>query len=468
MRITWSLLLLFLVQNVSAQISGSINGYYGGKVQLTHIVQAVSPGGHETFSTTRISEKGEFRFRSEPEPGFYYLKIENRYIPYYYDPECKGSLKLTAPENLDNKLNPIEINYPCHSKTELTYFHELHNEWKKDIGTFIEENPAPHRDTLFTERMEKFEDRIDEKYAPGKEKYPYLQSKIDYQIADLKKIGRYSTEGLYQEYLKDKPIAIEHPAYLSFFVQFYQSRVLRHIRRNKDAYVDSLIVYSGFDAVSNLLMEEKLIDARDKAELALLTFLYKGELPNVKPKRERLLLEQAIQDAEHPGVRRAAQDMISKMNFLRRGSNPPPFSLADTSGKTITEDYFKEKFTYLQFWNTWNDAAVQDIMYMKELAEKYPNIQFLSISTDRDTGAFHTFINQHQFNWPVIHYQGKYELLENYGVETTPMYFLIDKHGRFLMSPAKEPAAMLPILHRLNEVDKEKRKPYEIIRDYED
>jgi hypothetical protein len=58
----------------------------------------------------------------------------------------------------------------------------------------------------------------------------------------------------------------------------------------------------------------------------------------------------------------------------------------------------------------------------------------------------------------------KYSILETYEIWSYPVYFLLDKHGYFIASPAKRPEEMFAVFEKMF-AKKSRRKRYEIIAD---
>lgn len=451
--------------NVHSQVSGVVNGYYGKQIALLEVAQALT-GGYDTLETTTISPRGSFNFTTSLKSGFYYLKIEFRYVPYYHDPACNGRIAMEAPKNLDNKAAYIDVQYLC-SGSDQRYLHDYIEIWAGKRADFIEKHPTHRADTAYNKKLIFFENSVYEAFKEGFQNHPYLKATVDYQIAALKSLAHFNADTLYDTYLKNRPVLVNHADYIHFFVQFYENKILQHIRKNKDRYVDSLIVTNRFMPTVHFFNEHKFINSTEKAELLLITMNYTESLPNLKEERRELLFNRAIKEANSNAVRRIARDYLTAGLVLTRGSKAPAFTGTDTAGKRVDESFLKNAFTYIHFWASWNDASVNDLLTISELKEKYPEIKFLSINTDRAKADFMHFMSHNEINHTVIHCND-FQILDRYSVKSVPLYFLTDKYGRLLLTPAKEPQRMINIFDALKKMTGPQRKPYEIIREYDD
>ncbi|KAB1066175.1 TlpA family protein disulfide reductase [Salibacter halophilus] len=451
----------------TAQLSGSIEGFYGQKIYLLKTVEALS-GTYDKLDSGLISEDGSFSFRSEPESGFYYLKIEDRYTPYFHDQRCDKPITLKTPEDLNNKLIPVEVEYACSSKN-YQFLHEAAMLQDSAVADFIERNPAPKKDTLFPKNLRDFNDSLTSVLTEAHEKFPQLKQDLKLRVTSLKVLSGANRDSVKKSIFKSEPIKPESADYLSLFLQVYNRDIDHFLLVNKSRYTDSLIVYSGFKAVVNLFLSDSLFERRDMAELALITKLHFNELPNVKPSRKKTLLKQAIEDAETPIIKRIASSILADMSHLKKSSKAPAINLRDTLGNLVTLDQFKGSYVYIQFWATWNEASVEDLVFMNQLYAKYKNkIAFLSISGDRNQEDFYSFVQNHSYPWQILHYNKKFSLIEKYSVRSYPMYFLVDPDGKLALSPAYEPNRMIGYFDAIINSGEDAVKDFEIIRDYKE
>lgn len=460
-----SVLFLFNASKSQAQINGVISGYYNQQAALVQVAEALT-GGYDTLEVTRISNKGSFSFSTPLTSGFYYIKIEFRYIPYFHDPACNGRIALEAPQNPDNKTEIIDVQYLC-GEAQQQYLYDYMEIWETKRADFIDENPSYRADTAYHEKLITFEKDVLKTFGNAGELHPHLKTTVHYQIAGLKELARFKTDELYEQYLKNQPVRVANGDYLNFFVQFYEKKALHFIRKNKDRYIDSLITTDRFAPLADFFMGHPYIESKEKAELLVMAMMYTQSLPNLKEERRELLFTKALTEAESPEIRRIAKDYLTSKLFLARGSNAPAFSAIDSKGNTHNQETLKGSYTYIQFWASWNDASVSDLLTINELSQEYTDIKFVSINTDRNPNDFHEFMENNTMNHLVLH-TNEFGVLARYGVKSQPMYFLTDKHGKLLLSPTKEPVRMIKIFEALKSMSKSKQKPYEIIREYDD
>lgn len=113
-----------------------------------------------------------------------------------------------------------------------------------------------------------------------------------------------------------------------------------------------------------------------------------------------------------------------------KGVLPPAWSLSDSSGKIYTLDSLKGRITIVDFWASWCSPCKEAIETLKSLHKRFSpyNIQFVSISIDKQYDPWHNALVNEKMNWLQLN-----DPLEStakaWGVYGVPFLFLLDKNG---------------------------------------
>ncbi len=75
------------------------------------------------------------------------------------------------------------------------------------------------------------------------------------------------------------------------------------------------------------------------------------------------------------------------------------------------------------------------------MAEKYKDkLRIITISSDDNVKVMNDYLKRNNPNWTFLHIGNEPELLKQYDIRAYPTYFLIDRQGKLIFSPAASPA----------------------------
>jgi thiol-disulfide isomerase/thioredoxin len=85
--------------------------------------------------------------------------------------------------------------------------------------------------------------------------------------------------------------------------------------------------------------------------------------------------------------------------------------------------------TLLVFWATWCGPCVYEIPFLKKIHEKYPEINLVSLSEDKDLDKLNAFIKTNKMDWTQLRIDRNVK--HDFNVDAIPVSILIDEHGVF-------------------------------------
>ncbi len=248
---------------------------------------------------------------------------------------------------------------------------------------------------------------------------------------------------LFESFIKGQPILYHNDAYLNFIMDFYKNVLSdpNMVERDRVTF-----------AINNLNDLKKLHEALEGnyylrhpvfREFILLNGFKEAYHTTYfnRHNMQEMLLEIGKKSTieEHKKI---AKNILYQQTRLLPGAKSPDFSLTNWQNQKINLDTLKGKYIYLNFWATWNGPSVQDLLVIKMLEEKYGKyVHFVSVSLDEDVNEYKKFVAKRKdLTWHICHYEGDGGLLNNFDIQSIPMYVLIDDKGNLEQLPALAPS----------------------------
>ncbi len=112
------------------------------------------------------------------------------------------------------------------------------------------------------------------------------------------------------------------------------------------------------------------------------------------------------------------------------GKKVPDFTLSD--GKTLRDFLKGKKYVLIDFWASWCVPCRHEIPNLKKQYALYADkgLQIISISIDKDPGAWRKAKKEENMSWPG--YLDQQGISSKYNVRFIPMMFLVDHEGRLI------------------------------------
>lgn len=149
-----------------------------------------------------------------------------------------------------------------------------------------------------------------------------------------------------------------------------------------------------------------------------------------------------------------ARKQAMQFSYLFPGNPAPDAKCFDRDGKEYAFGQFKGKVIYVDMWATWCGPCRREIPDLKKLEEEYhgKNVQFLSVSTDRDLQAWKNFIAENKMGGLQLHQSTEtaQNLSQLYLVNSIPRFIMIDKKGNIVSADAPRPSSGEEVRRMLN------------------
>ena len=364
--------------------------------------------------------------------------IYNLYIPKDTLIE-KASLKKSNVQFLFIDLKSNDINHLILDfNFELDFF--LYGDTNKIIRM------AKHNKE-FQDSLNNFKIYLSERYRSNKIKY--LHNYIRYEIALLEQLahqnkGDYYKTYLFESYLKTNEINYTNDAYMQFFNLFY-----RDVFKLGGLAINDKIKF----AVNNYNDFKKLIESMDNSkyfsnpklkELAAIKGLYDSYYSiSYVPENIISILNYIAQNSQWNLHKNIASNCINEISKLSVGAPCPNLKFTDINNKEISIDDFKGKYTYINFFASWNNKSLHEMEVINQFQENYEFVNFVSVNLDHNFKSYKKVAEEKLYkSWPVIYPLNKQGLISHFQLDHLPTHLLIDPNGNIYQYPALPPTAM--------------------------
>ncbi len=443
---------LFVFSGHASVIEGKAPAYTGQTVQLLRYENYITYHV-ESVATSRIAPDGSFRFEWDPSTtDLFLLRIgtinaklvvgkNSKYNVVFPELPKDKAFSIANVTMVELQFNKIDKANDINAR--LTDFNVCYEQFFADHLVEI----ASRR---FQTQLDVFQADVKDRFAPCLPN-AYFDHTLTYTFAQLQQLvtgnaGFQTTrKALFDAYIKNKPVQYRHMEYMRFLQDFYKGYFQSYIQKYGDKVLAYAINRNPNLAIldSALRRDDFLKNDQRLRELILIHSLTEAfHDQQFKQKQVIVLLDSIGKRGVFEENRSISRQVSHYLTRLSTGYPAPDFALTHSNGDTVKLSDFRGKHVYIDFWATWCKPCLEEMMMMKELQRKYHRqVEFISISIDKDPAAFEKFKTEHpEYKWTMLHFGGQFQLLRDYDIRALPSYFLVDEQGNLEQSPALRPS----------------------------
>ncbi|UNY98512.1 TlpA family protein disulfide reductase [Zhouia spongiae] len=200
--------------------------------------------------------------------------------------------------------------------------------------------------------------------------------------------------------------------------------------------------YTDYDSIY-IKELKRLGDNEIASKLALEELLNRRLYGEVFYEKEKLYAPLLITDKQKDEVQQYIKEQIEPYTA---GVTAPSFTFIDDKGTEISLRDLKGKPVYIDVWATWCAPCKAEIPHLEKVYEAYKeDVQFVSVSVDKNKGAWENFITGSPHSWVQLYGGGEWHkknkaFFDFYQIAGIPRFILIDKEGKLIMYDAYRPS----------------------------
>ncbi len=261
----------------------------------------------------------------------------------------------------------------------------------------------------------------------------------EYRLAEMRlAMGMTARKTLIKKYIEDMPIRYHDEEYMRLFLALYEHSVSKGTKRVPQWRLVEWVRVGDLPTMLDSLGLDPLLRNEQVRELAALQALkeafYDPAYDRYGVVRMVARLGEATKFAEH---RTLAANLGQEFTSAEGGGTLPPVVLPDVEHRQESLDSFKGKWVYLSFVRVGDPNCLREIETMAHFRDtvysRSSDVVFVSVVCDREfQKMYHLLKNSRKgsrYNWTWLHFDGRYDLLERYGVVSYPTFVLLTPEG---------------------------------------
>lgn len=273
-------------------------------------------------------------------------------------------------------------------------------------------------------------------------KNEYYNNYRRYKYGELRHLAyQQKSKSISNEYFKGQPVLINNTAYMELFNTVYSEYFHHFARTDEGKELGNIVGEKDLNKLSSLLAGDDVLGDSELLYLVMLKGIH-DEFYDDNYSRAALLeiLDQLIAENKFPDLTEIGVNIRNKATRLLVGFEPPAFELYDRDSNLISMNNFKGKYVYLNFCSCFSYTCLNEFKMISNLYEKHKDVlEVVSIIVDNDKDVINSFLDRSNYSWVFLHYGNQSTVLKDYDVRAFPTYYLIDREGKLVISPA--PAA---------------------------
>ena len=374
--------------------------------------------------------------------GMLYVDTSNYEYNLYFPKDTlidKASLKKSEIQivflNLESdNINSLILDF----NNQLDYF--LYGDTNKIIRM------AKHSNE-FQDSLNSFKTLLSDRYRTKKIKY--LHNYIRYEIAILEQLahqnkGDYFKAYLYENYLKRNKVNYKNDAYMQFFNLFYRDVFKIGGIELNDQIKFAINNYNELQKLTEIIESCKYFSSAQLSELAIIKGLFDAyKSPSYVPENILSFLNKISIESKWQEHKALASNCIKELTKFNIGSPCPDFTLLDQNKEKIKIHDLKGKYTYVNFFATWNYKSLHEMEIIKQFKENYSFINYISINLNNNKDEYESFIKSNlNYQWPITSPLNKEKIIDDFQLDHLPSHLLIDPNGNISQFPALPPSPL--------------------------
>jgi hypothetical protein len=284
--------------------------------------------------------------------------------------------------------------------------------------------------------------------ASGKNPEPadkeYYQVYRQYKLATLGfMVNQFSLPELYGKYLKDKPVQSDIPSWWEFFNLYFDGYFSSLSVRKEFSELYPLIGKGKYNDLIQLLKKDSALQNDQIREWVILKEIHNAYYQNSLPLTTVYAICDSLAAASSDKVSLSMTKVLKKeASSLLPGNFPPVALLLNADGDSLDLASLHGKYTYIGFCSLDNLGCQKEFEYLKYFFHKHGKyLDLVIILPGSEKDRISSFTEENSIPWKFWYSLNDKKILNDYKVRAYPVFYLLNRDGKLMMSPAILPSA---------------------------
>ncbi len=269
----------------------------------------------------------------------------------------------------------------------------------------------------------------------------FYQVYVRYKIAAIESMYYdKAKEKVYKKYLETPYVFYENPAYMDFLNLFFENYLYSGTKKvTKGMLFQDINELNNYSKLLDDMGKDPLLQNEIIRELVLIKGLselraYPDEFKIANVDAMLISLAKSTKFREHKIL---ANNQLASIKNLNKGNNMPTFDLLDVNGNHVTQDRFSGKYLYIQFFTTYCQDCMREMLILKYYRSIYgDNVEFLSVMLDFEPVKLYHFVQTYkEFDWQFVQFNNQFDFIDRFKPYALPLGMLVDPKGKVVAYP---------------------------------
>ncbi len=260
---------------------------------------------------------------------------------------------------------------------------------------------------------------------------------------------QHSAKLLSDNYFLNDPVLYENVSYMELFNQVYNKYFQFFSRTPSGSRIfEDINKKRSLSSLKNTLQTDPVLGGGRLLEMVLLKGLHDSFYGSDFSRSALLVVLDSLAAttiyAEHELI---AGHIREKVTRLLKGFRPPAFELLDSRGELVSLSDYHGYYVYLNFCTAASYSCLSEYDLLSRMIVNHkPYLKLVTIFIDDSYDSMLDFLSKYDYDWDFLFYGNQPSILKEYDIRMFPGYYLIDRDGTLLMSPAPSPGENFEVL----------------------